>query len=102
MPGRRGGLQALARPCAIWEAPAVSRLHRGGRGAAAASLVRSLFKVRLPDGTVTYAVSSSIRRAFYHERPFTLLSGVGSADALLKYSKNDKLYVFYRPAPPAQ
>lgn len=104
VPGRReNGAFHFALPASAL-APEVLYFasFRGRQGAAASSLVRSLFKVKLPDGTITYAVSAPIRQVFRHEKPFTLLNGAASPEAYLKYSNNDGLYVFYTPARRAQ
>ncbi|MBN3033467.1 MAG: acetylxylan esterase [Candidatus Saganbacteria bacterium] len=62
------------------------------RGGASSSLVRSLFKVKLPDGSETAAVSSPIRALYRHERPLTLLGGEAPDNFSLAFSRADKTY----------
>jgi cephalosporin-C deacetylase-like acetyl esterase len=72
---------------------------KDNQGGAASSLVKSLFKVKLMDGTETYAVSSSIHKIFCHEKPITLLNGASAADANFCFSPADNLYdLFLAPA----
>ena len=71
-------------------------------GGAASSLVKSLFKVRLADGRQTYALSSSIRQIFRHEKPIVLLNGAGAAEAGFFFSQKDNLYEVFNPPPAAQ
>ena len=68
---------------------------KDSRGGAASSLVKSLFEVKLADGTKTYAISSSIHQIFCHEKPITLLNGAADAGANLFFSKKDNLYEFF-------
>jgi cephalosporin-C deacetylase-like acetyl esterase len=71
------------------------------RGGAAASLVRSLFRVRLADGRETFALSSSIRQIFRHERPIVLLNGAAAGGAGISFSQKENLYEVLSPQPAA-
>ncbi len=64
---------------------------RDSRGGAASSQVKSLFRVKLPDGARTFAVSSSIKQVFRHERPITLISGA-PVNLDMYFSAKDGLY----------
>jgi cephalosporin-C deacetylase-like acetyl esterase len=74
---------------------------KDARGGAASSLVKSLFKARLADGRQTFALSSSIRQVFCHEKPIVLLNGAEAAGAGFFYSKKDNLYEVFTPPPAA-
>ncbi|MDD5594449.1 MAG: acetylxylan esterase [Candidatus Margulisbacteria bacterium] len=69
---------------------------KDNHGGASSTLVRSLFKVKLIDGTKTYAISSSIRKIFRHEKPVTLLGGADAGNTYFYYSKKDKIYEVFR------
>jgi dienelactone hydrolase len=72
---------------------------KDARGGGASSLVRSLFRVKMPDGTGTFALSSSIMNAFRHELPIALLNGKLAGDSQLIFTKADNVYKLERPAP---
>lgn len=65
------------------------------RGGAASTLARSLFAVKLKDGTKTFALSSPIRKIFQHELPITFLNGAENNNINLSYSKTEKIYTAF-------
>ena len=70
------------------------------RGAAAASSIRSLLRVQLPDNQITYALSSPIRQVNHQELPLQILGYKGMLPAIrITFNKPQQVYQLVFPAP---
>jgi cephalosporin-C deacetylase-like acetyl esterase len=70
---------------------------KDNHGGAASSLIRSLFAVKLNDGTLTYALSSPAKKIYRHEKPIKLLNGMDCENNYFYLSKQDNAYKMFNP-----
>lgn len=96
-PRAQGGIYYFAIPFSLVQPEILFYASvKDNRGGASSTLVRSLFAVKLDDGTRTFAVSSPIRKTYRHEKPVKLLNGTEITNAYFSLSKEENAYKIYK------
>lgn len=71
---------------------------RDVKGGISSTPVRSIFKVKLPDGQSTYAVSSPIVKTYFHATPLQFIGITAEPQYVgISYSKAEKSYSLIKP-----